>query len=268
MLSARRHELILEKLAERDYLTVVEAQELLNASAATVRRDFADLSDQGIIERVRGGVRPLRRSTERMIPFALREKRYSIQKRALAKRAVALLRSGQVVFIDGGTTTFHLGLCLPNLDLRIVTNSLRLANLLEERCIEHPELEIFITGGFLYTKSGILLGPNTETALAQYHAHWAFLSIGGGDASGIYNTNELVMKSEQVMMEHADKVVVLADRSKIGQQAMCQISDWGHIDILITEDWPAHRSLLAAIRQQGVEVIAIPCHEQEDAVEE
>lgn len=268
MLTARRHEIILESLLERDYLTVLEVQELLQTSAATVRRDFTELANLGLLERVRGGVRPVRRPADRIIPFALREKQYSTQKKALAKQAVTLLRSGQVIFIDGGTTTFLMGLCLPNLDLRIITNSLRLASLLEEYGGVNPSLEVFVIGGFLYTKSGILLGPNTETALAQYHAHWAFLSAGGVDVSGIFNTNELVMKSEQAMIEHADKVVVLADRSKIGKQAMCHVADLSRIDILITDDWPANHSLLAAIRQQGVEVIAVPGQEHEDPADE
>lgn len=168
-----------------------------------------------------------------------------------------LIKLGCVIFVDGGTTTSHLGSCLRGGHLRIITNSLRLAAILEDSFAVKSGPEVFMTGGFLHLKSGFLLGPKAEASIAQYHADIAFLSAGGVDENGIYNNNELVTELEKVMMKNALKTVVLADCSKIGRRSMCHVCNLGNIDILITNKLPENSDILSKIRSSGVEVIEI-----------
>jgi len=254
MLQSERQDRILGYLLEHDYLTVPEAAKVFQASPATVRRDFDELAGRQLVRRVHGGIRPAGKQIQGMEPFSLRELRFSQEKNALAREAVKRLESGNVVFIDGGTTTFHLGLCLPEIDLRVITNSVRLARVLEEKNPVTANWEIYVTGGYLYPKSGILLGPSAEAGLGQYHADWAFLSVGGVTAAGISNTNELVVESERVMMRNSEKVAVLADHSKLGKNAMCHVCGLGEIDLLITDAWPQDETILQAVKEQGVEL--------------
>lgn len=260
MLQLQRHEQILNFLSQNEFITIDNAAELCDASAPTIRRDFNLLAKMELAIRFRGGLRSTKQSPNQMMPFALRQLRQSSEKQALAYEAVKLLEPGNVILIDGGTTTFHLGLCLPNIEIRVITNSLRLAAMLEERNEEHSKLEISLTGGLLYKKSGILLGPNTEAGISQYHADFAFLSVGGLDESGIYNTNELVTETERVMIRNADKVIILADYSKIGKKSMCHVCSISDIDILITNDWPANNDMLSKLQESDVKIIKTVMH--------
>jgi DeoR/GlpR family transcriptional regulator of sugar metabolism len=256
MLQSQRQEQIIKYLNNNDFLSVSQAVDLFDSSPATINRDFKELAQKMLIERVHGGIRPIRKQNG-MLPFAFRQQRYSIEKEILAKKAVSLLEPEQVIFIDGGTTTFHIGMCLPDIPLHIITNSLMLAVLLEEKNAEQPNIEVSLTGGYLHKQSGILLGPNTNSSIAQYHAHWAFLSVGGIDRTGIYNTNELVTETERTMIKHAKKTVILADYSKIGIRAMCSVCSLDNIDILITNDREQNHKILDDIAEKNIQTIKI-----------
>lgn len=253
MLQRIRQDKIVEYLAENDFLTVEKAMELFAASPATIRRDFAYLAENNIVTRVHGGIKKLDLE-QTTLPYAIRENRYSSEKAALAKKAVELISPGNVVFIDGGSTTAQAGYFLPDIDLRVISNSLKLANIIEERHPFNSDLEFFMTGGFLYRKSGILLGPKTKESLSQYHADIAFISAAGIDENGISNTNELVVETERAMIENAAKVIVIADSSKLGQSAMCKVCQLSEIDVLITTKLEDD-NLKAQLKLNNVELI-------------
>ena len=248
-----RHEQILRALSERGFISVPRAVQLTGASPATIRRDLAHFAEQGLARRVRGGIRLV--ESVGMTPFAMRQSQSSKSKESLAQRAVALLKAGDVIFIDGGTTTFHIGACLPAIPLRVITNSVRLAHYLDEQAQRRSEWEVFLTGGLIYPNSGLLLGPAAQASVAQYHAHWAFLSVGGINLNGLYNTTELVVETERKMIANADKVAVLADHSKIGRHAMCHVCRLNEVNLLITDRHEPNAPLLRQLEQAGLQVI-------------
>lgn len=253
MLKAERRDRILHLLGQRGALAVGEAVRLLNAGEITIRRDFDDLAADGLVERVRGGIRELRKTD--MQPFGLREVSHSVEKLAIGRAAAGLLRDGDVAFVDGGTTTYTMADFLPDCRLRIVTNSLRLAARLEQRMHALSGLEVFLTGGLLYPNSGLLVGTGARHSIAQYHANWAFLSAGGVNEHGVFNTNEAVVDSERLMMEQAEKVVVMADHSKIGRHAMCHVCRLDAVDTVITDGAEADEVALERFAEAGVAVI-------------
>ncbi|PQO42310.1 DeoR/GlpR family DNA-binding transcription regulator [Blastopirellula marina] len=227
-----RHDQILRFLAETGVLHVEDAVARLGASPATIRRDFNHLADGGLVERVRGGIRLA--SESGMLPFTTREVQRAEEKREIAQRACSLLTDGDVIFVDGGTTTLQLAHCLPPIKLRIITNSLTLAAAIESRSSGRGRWEIFLTGGFLFPGSGLLVGPSAQAGIVQYHANWALLSAGGITQEGIFNDNEHVVESERLMIQHADRTAVLADDSKFGHHAMRHIAKLSDLDVLVT----------------------------------
>ncbi|MEI6083152.1 MAG: DeoR/GlpR family DNA-binding transcription regulator [Verrucomicrobiota bacterium] len=253
MNTLERHEQILRTLNEQGYVSVPRAAELTGASSATIRRDLAAFAKQGLARRVRGGIRLV--ESVGMTPFAMRQAQSFKSKEALAQRAVQLLKAGDVIFVDGGTTTFHLGACLPAIPLRVITNSVRLAHYLDEQNQRRAEWEVFLTGGLIYPNSGLLLGPAAQASVTQYHAHWAFLSVGGITLDGLYNTTELVVETERLMIAHADQVVVLADSSKLGKHAMCQVCRLSEVDYLVTNRNDAQTPLLRQFEQAGLQIV-------------
>ena len=226
---------IRDYLQDREELTVDEACELLQASPATVRRDFNELTGDGEIEKTWGGV-TRRRSVDGMKPLFYRQTHSVAEKKAIARAAVALIRDGDVVMIDGGTTTLEMASLLVGKRVRIVTNSLLIANKIHLEQNGWPGSELFMTGGFLYPDSGLLVGPEATQTILQYHADWAFLSCGGIDAAGVTNSNQLVVETEKNMIRQSTRAVVLADGSKFGTRSMSKICDFGELTMIITNE--------------------------------
>ena len=250
-----RHDLILEYLNHNKLLTVDQAVNIFKASPATIRRDFNYLANIRLADRFRGGIRSTKSSTIGTTFFQLRMVNFSEEKESIAQAAIKLLKPEQTIFIDGGTTTFHLARFLPDFTLRIITNSLRLAAVLDEKRTNISQIEIIITGGMLYPNSGVLLGPNTQKNLSQYHTDWSFISVVGINENGIFNTSELVCEYEKIMIDNADKVVILSDHSKIGKHAMCHVCDLAKIDYLITDAFPDDPELAQRFKDAEVEII-------------
>lgn len=257
---------ILALLEEKPFLTVTEAAEILAASPATIRRDFNLLAEQQRLERARGGVVRSRQPLGELPPFAVRQVRLTGEKAALARKAVELLAPHDVVMVDGGTTTFHLTTCLPGFPLQIITNSLRLASTLAEKSLGESPVETYLTGGYLYPQSGLLVGPQAAKTLTQYHANWAFLSAGGVNEQGVFNAPEHVIEAERTMIEHADRVVVLADQTKIGARSMCWLCPLDRIHVLITIEWPGNQETIEHIRAAGVQVIEVSAPNQSNSL--
>ncbi len=253
MMKSHRHEQILRLLAETGTLTVSHAVKSLGASMATVRRDFNDLATANLVERERGGIRLA--SNGQMLPFSIREVRQASAKLAIARKAVSLLSAGDVLFVDGGTTTLQLASCLPPIPLRIITNSLGLAGAIEGNPMSQGRWEVFLTGGYLFPSSGLLVGPRAQAGLEHYHADWAMLSASGLNEDGVFNDNEHVVETERVMIAHADKVAILADHTKIGRHAMCHIAKLDEFDYLVTNTEANHHEQLAHVVKAGGKVL-------------
>ncbi|QDV68904.1 Glycerol-3-phosphate regulon repressor [Rosistilla carotiformis] len=252
-MKVHRHEEIMKVLAETGTLSVEEAVARFGASVATVRRDFGEMADANLVRRVRGGVQVLH--NDQTMPIAIREVRQRNAKLAIAREAVTMLAPGNVVFVDGGTTTLQMGNCLPAIPLRLITNSLRLAAAIESHSSSRAMHELFLTGGFLFPGTGLLVGPSAQASIAQYHAQWTLLSVSGINLSGLYNDNEHVVESERLMIAHADRVIVLADHTKIGKHSMCHIAGLNEIDVIVTNRHPDTAEALEAFENAGVEVL-------------
>lgn len=252
-----RHTAILDQLSRVEFLSVEEAAELLQVSAATIRRDFNELAERALADRARGGLCRTRTSLRGMVPFAFRENQFLREKVALAETAVSLLSIGDVLFVDGGTTTFQMARFLTSISVRCITTSLHLARALGEGPRGESSAEVFLTGGYLYPQTGLLIGPQAKASLAQYHANWAFISVAAISEDGIFNSNELVVENEQGMIANADRTVILADHTKLDKRSMCRICGLDRVSILITNAAEDQQPFLDAVHNRGVEVITV-----------
>lgn len=222
-------------------LTLEEACRSFAISPATVRRDFTEIVARGAAEKTWGG---LRKNTsgvavsDDMVPSGLRETLNVALKERIARAASALVQEGDVLAIDGGTTTLCMAPHLANRRVRIITNSLLIAHRIDRLRTTREGAEVFLTGGLLYPGSGSLLGPQTVDNLGQYHTRWAFLSCGGLDAEGTTNTNQLVVEAERAMVHMAERAVILADSSKWHKRDMVRACRWDQIAMLVTDTAP------------------------------
>jgi len=247
---------ICRELAERDFIATTEIASRFHVSAATARRIVNQLAKNRMLLRVHGGIKPLPPESNPSIPFGLREQWFSQEKRRLAAEAAKLIQPEQVLFIHGGSTTTCLGNFISSGS--VITNSLRLAELLRGRFPNDEGPEVIVPGGTLDRKAGILVGSRAERAIASYHADTVFFSARGVDSEGVLDTSDATAGVARAMIEHARLAVMIADHSKFSGDGMTRMVYWSQVDILITTDCPESRSKFESIRRRGVRIIAVP----------
>lgn len=239
MHALERRRKILEMLQESSFLSVDDAQTALDSSPATIRRDFADLSEQGLVVRGHGGIHRVDNAPIMgVLPFSRRKVDHPEGKNRIAKAAAILVNDGQIVIIDGGTTTLNLAHYLSP-HVRVITNSLPLASALNEpRNGRTIVPEVNMTGGYVYPRSEVLLGPQTVKSLLEYNADWTFIGANGIMPDGVFNSNNLVVDTQRMMIQRAQKVCILVDGSKLLRPAMMKVCDLDAVDYIITDEKP------------------------------
>jgi len=239
VLAETRRQKVLDLVSERGFATLADLAEVLQTSESTIRRDLDLLDQQGVLKRTHGG------AIYRADSLPALEERSSSQleeKRLIAKTAVSRIRDGDAILLDGGTTTLEVARLLVGRPLQIVTNSLPIANLFASS----RETDLVILGGYVFPRTGVALGPLTVRMMEDIHVHQTILSVGGITAKGLFNSNLLLVETERRMMRCADEVVVVADHTKVGRQALAFLCEIASVDTLIVDKTltPAQRALV------------------------
>jgi DeoR/GlpR family transcriptional regulator of sugar metabolism len=221
----------------------------LDVSESTVRRDLDYLEESGEAKRTHGGVFYTGPSPK-LQHFDARQASNWDKKRQIARFAERLIEDGDTVLLDGGSTTYELARLLVGRPMQVVTNSLPVANLFSSS----DSCDLVLVGGYVHTRTGVSLGPYANEMISRLNVRRAVLSVAGINERGCYNSNLLLVETEQAMMRAADEVIVVADSTKFGHTSlalMCAIDEVDKlvVDNEITEDW---RSKLISA---GVELI-------------
>lgn len=175
MLKEERQNYILDKVREKNKVKSNELAIELNVSEDTIRRDLNQLSHNGLILKVHGGALSTHQNIYQFNESSIFNRENKIK---VAKKAISLLKDGQVVIMSGGTTNLELSRLIPqNLKLTIYTYSLPIAMHL----VEHPNIEIFLIGGKLHKKALVTVGVNVIKILSKIKADICFLGTSGID---------------------------------------------------------------------------------------
>ncbi|MCS7046510.1 MAG: DeoR/GlpR family DNA-binding transcription regulator [Gemmataceae bacterium] len=230
MLVEERRQRVINLVSERGYIGLAELAKELQTSESTIRRDLDYLDQHGFLKRTHGGA--VFQGDSGVLPaLEERSQRELEEKRQIAKAAAARIQDGDAILLDGGTTTLEVARLLVGRPLQIVTNSLPIANLFASR----READLIMLGGYVYPKTGVALGPSTIRMLGDVHVQQTILSVGGITAKGLFNSNLLLVETERAMLRCADEVVVVADHTKIGRQALAFLCDLKEVDTLIVD---------------------------------
>jgi DeoR/GlpR family transcriptional regulator of sugar metabolism len=153
----------------------------------------------------------------------------------IGKAAAVLVQDGQTVLLAGGTTCFAAASYLRLRRVSVVTNSLPAASHLGETL----GVDIQVTGGLVYPKHDILIGPQLKQSLQQVQtADWLFLSGSGCDADGFYDANHLEIEAQRELMQRATRVALLIDSTKIAKRDLLLVANWNDVHMLITDEEP------------------------------
>lgn len=247
---SERDRRIAELLDERGFIALTDLCRQLGASPATVRRDLERLEREGRVKRLRGGARPTTAAADHLAgtPFELNRRRNASAKAAIGRAAAALCAPGEAVIIDGGTTTLQMCPHLPG-DLHVLTNSLHIV----EALLGRPDIRLTVPGGAVFREQNVILSPYEDDGLSRLHARTMFMGAAAVGPQGLMQADALLVGAERKLMDRADRLVVLADASKLDASAALQACPLERIDLLVT-DAGAPPERLAAIRARGVEV--------------
>jgi DeoR family transcriptional regulator of aga operon len=255
----RRWNELLELLAADGQLQVERAASLLGVSAATIRRDFDELARQQMLTRIRGGA--VAQGVTYDLPLRYKSERHPSEKQRIAAFAAGLVRPGQIVGLNGGTTTTEVARALatrPELNsgapppvVTVVTNALNIATELAVR----QHIKIVVTGGVARPQSYELTGPLATGVLEQVTLDIAILGVDGIDAAaGATAHHEGEASINRLMAGRAASVVVVADSSKAGRRAFARICTAAEVDVLVTDTGIAAADA-AGLADAGVRVV-------------
>ena len=236
-------------LQQVEFSSLEEMAKHVGASVSTVRRDLTVLEASGTLKRTHGGARIIAPKTDEF-SFSARDTHQLDEKESIGKACAELIRSNQSVIIDAGTTVYHVAKHLEDKSPQIVTNSLPVANLYSAA----GRVELVLSGGVIYPRLGVLVGPLAVEAFSKIHADVAVMSAGGITLEGLTNSHGLLIDIQLAMIRAAAKVIFCLDHSKFGRRSVSPLCDLEQIDTIVT-DSKAPTELVEQLRAKGIEVI-------------
>ncbi|WP_309475679.1 DeoR/GlpR family DNA-binding transcription regulator [Chitinophaga oryzae] len=250
---AERHKYILDKLAEKGYVNVVELCKELDVSGVTIRKDLKLLEDKALLFRSHGGASVNNPYTNDK-PVNEKEKLRSEEKNSIGQAAAALIAPNDAIIIASGTSVLALAKNIhPKGHLTVITGALNVALEL----IRIPDVEVIQLGGQLRTSSSSVTGPYAEKILEDFSCSKLFLGVDGIDLGfGLTTSNIMEAHLNQKMIATVQKIIVLADSTKFGKRGFGRICGLEDVDEVIT-DTGISPHLVKAMEDMGIKVTIV-----------
>lgn len=249
VLVAERRELVLESVGTSRGVTVAGLAQHLHVSRMTIRRDLEALAREGKLARVHGGALPVGARPD--ATFAQNVAYRFAEKDRIGAAAAALVRDGETILLDVGTTVLHLARNLRGRSLRVITANLGVLEVLQPE----TSIELILLGGVVNRHYSSLGGFLAEESLQQVRADRAFISASGiRDDLSVLDDTAVDVRIKRGMIAAAAQVVLVADSEKFGEVRPVRVCGPSEIAVLVT-DVGAPRPILTAFEAAGVRVI-------------
>ena len=230
MLTSQRKKAILAALKLDGQVIAKTQSEAFGVSEDTVRRDLRELAAEGLLQRVHGGALP---ASPAVANFSGRQHIEPATKLAVARAAAKMIRPGQIVVLDGGTTAIQLARQLPaDLQATVVTHSPNVA----VELIDHAGVEVILIGGRLFKHSMVAVGAAAIEAIGHIRADIYFMGVTGVHATAGLSTGDLEEAYvKRALMACAAETVVLASAEKINAASAYVIADVSAVSAILVE---------------------------------
>jgi len=230
MIAEERWVRIVDLVNSRGVLTVAQLMEELDTSESTIRRDLVHLHNTGRIRKVHGGAARIKPSEYVVADESMqgRKELHIEEKRAIGAYAAQLIKPGDFVFIDGGTTTECLVDAITEAHASYLTNSLPHAQKLLAK-----GFHTLLPGGEVKSLTEVLVGSETADLIRRYHFTIGFWGTNGADITTGFTTpefNEAAVK--RVSIENTAKPYVLCDSSKFKSISLITFADFNHATVI------------------------------------
>ena len=248
MLTVQRKKLILTRLAADGQIVAKDLAFELGTSEDTIRRDLRELALSGKLQRVHGGALP---ASMAVANHRVRENVSSKDKIELGRVGAAMIRAGQVVILDGGTTALQVARHLsPTLRATIVTHSPAVA----VELAAHPLVNIIMLGGRLFRHSMVNVGASVVEAAAKLRADIYFMGVTGVHPDAGLSTGDAEEAAvKRALHERAADTIVVASAEKLMAASPFQITTLNALRLLIVPAQTDDKTL-RALRASDVRV--------------
>lgn len=240
MITEERQKAIQQYLAKKGNASVAELFKMFNVSEMTIRRDLKDLEKKGLLRRTYGGAFPTEPAFFEM-SFKAKYSVFTHEKKAIGKACAEMIRDGDVIFLDSGTTTLEVAKNISARAITVVTNDMNIGLTL----MNHPDINLFISGGELRHGTNNLVGSKALSFFEGIQGKKLFMGVEGVDAEAgftIPDLDEVVIKRR--MMKAVEQVIVVADQSKLGRNSMGVIAPLSAAHLLVTNAGAPESTLL------------------------
>lgn len=250
MLAAERRDHLLGLLAREGKVVAKAVAAELGISEDSVRRDLRDLAAEGLCQRVYGGALP---ASPAVVDYAARRSVAPDGKRKVAAAAVALVRPGGTLILDGGTTALAVAHALPpDLACTVITHSPTVATAL----LDHPQAELFLLGGRIFKHSAVACGAAAVEAAQNVSADLCLLGVTGvHPEAGLTTADAEEAAMKRALSARAADTYVLASSEKIGTASRFRVLPWEKVSAVITDADPRD-PVVQRLGTLGVEVLA------------
>ncbi len=226
MLAAERHLKIIELISKTGSVHVEDLAKIFDVSLMTIRRDLEKLRKEGRIDRCHGGA-----IMKREVPYIEKRIKETEAKNKIAKLCAKLVKKGNVVYLDAGTTTYEVAKAIVDIhNLTIITNDLEIAKLLLT-----STANLIVCGGSIQKSTGSMVGALANQIMEDMRVDVAFL--GAQTIDDRYNVltptiDKAILK--QTVCKNSKEKYLVVDSSKFGGQALIKINDLSSYTAVIT----------------------------------
>jgi DeoR/GlpR family transcriptional regulator of sugar metabolism len=249
MKQAQRILEIQEFFSHQEFVSFQDMSERFKASKSSIRRDLIELERDGVLRRVHGGAISLQ-TRDDIMDFNHLAVSCPEEKARIGKVAAALVEDGQTVILGGGSTVVEVARQLKDRPIQIVTNSIPVA----QEFWDSKLAEVTLTGGYLYPRLGVQLGPICEKMLHSVSADILIMGIRGITETGISDSNSLIVESLRTMIKAVRRVVIVADRTKFGSDALIHVASLNEIHQIVS-DKNLPQEFLHMLKKHGIDCI-------------
>ena len=233
MLASQRRKKILELLIEDGTARVVELSNIFDISEVTIRQDLAKLEGQGYIIREHGGAY-LKSLPSQVQSFSFQHMENMEKKIRIGERAAGFIHDGDAIILDSGSTTTEIARhIVDRKNITVVTNAVNIPFIIGGR----PSITVIVTGGEFKVPTLSLTGQKAAEFFGNVHVDKLFLATAGISLrAGLTYPGMSDLPVKKAMIDAARTVYLVADSSKLGQQALASLGALSMIDYIITDD--------------------------------
>lgn len=252
LFAEERKEKIIKNLNKYNRVQVKELSNEFNVSEVTIRRDLGELEEGGYLLRTHGGAVSVSFSKSYEPSFEDKADKFKEAKREIGYKASQLIKEGDTILIDAGTTTLQIVGKLKNITkLTLVTNSFDIFNEVKQL---GREIEVVFIGGTYKYNTRAFVGSLAEKILKELRVDKAFLGSNGFTINDGFTTPDLTEASiKKAMIDIAQEVYMLVDHSKLEKVSFCKFAGLKDIDYFVTDQLA--KQYITKIEEAGVEVI-------------